>query len=64
MFCKKCGNEIHENGAFCSKCGANIEAAVQQNTQYQSSSPYNTGTTYSTKKQARLGHILRLALYK
>ena len=53
MFCKNCGNEIQENGAFCSKCGANIEAPVQQNTQYQSSSPYNTGTTYSTKTTSK-----------
>lgn len=48
MFCKNCGNEIQENGAFCSKCGANIEAPVQQNERYQSSSPYNNGTDYSS----------------
>ena len=25
MFCRNCGNELHENDKFCSKCGAKVE---------------------------------------
>ncbi len=25
MFCTKCGNELNENMAFCSKCGAKVD---------------------------------------
>ncbi len=30
MFCKKCGNEILENQAFCTQCGAEVEAEVEE----------------------------------
>ncbi len=30
MFCKNCGNEILENQVFCTKCGAEVEEAVEE----------------------------------
>lgn len=35
MFCKNCGNEIFENQAFCTQCGAPVEKPAQEVTEIE-----------------------------
>lgn len=49
MFCKKCGNQIDDDSAFCYKCGAAVstpaqQASVQQNAQTNSSQSTQANT--------------------
>lgn len=39
MRCKKCGNEIEENGDFCGFCGEKIEAITEESTKNQDIQP-------------------------
>lgn len=33
MFCKKCGNQIEDDSAFCYKCGTAVSKVIQENVQ-------------------------------